>query len=149
MSVGSLYEYFPNKRALLEALAKRHIEVAEALLAEAIEQPRSVGGLLEALQRAALESQRYPSEAIALVGADTGAELGTRAERLRQLALDAITGELERSGHSTVQAGLRARAAFGVIGDLSVQALLREPGEHAALAAELLTMAKRHCEAGV
>jgi AcrR family transcriptional regulator len=148
VSVGSLYEYFPNKRALLEALAQRHVEVAEALLAEVLEQPRSITELLEALQRAVLESQRYPSEAIALVGADAGAGLGARAERLRQRALGAITRELERSGHSPSQANLRARAAFGAIGDLSVQALLREPGEHAALAAELLTMAQRHCEAG-
>ena len=147
VSVGSLYEYFPNKQALLEALAERHLQVAEALVAEAIEQPRSLGELLEALQRAVLASQRYPSEAIALVDVGSRAGLAVRAERLRQRALGAITGELERRSHSPLQASLRARAAFGAIGDLSVQALLREPGELAALAAELLAMAQRHCEA--
>jgi AcrR family transcriptional regulator len=147
VSIGSLYEYFPNKHALLEALAERHVQVAEALVAEALEQPRSLGELLESIQRAVLASQRYPSEAIALLNASSGADLAARAERLRQRALDAITGELERRGHSSSQASLRARAAFGAIGDLSVQALLREPVAHATLAAELLAMAQRHCEA--
>jgi AcrR family transcriptional regulator len=142
-----LYEYFPNKRALLEALAQRHVDVAEAKLAEALEQPRDIAELLEALQRAVLESQRYPSEAIALVSSGSGSELRARAERLRQRALEAIAAELERSGQSSLQASLRARAAFGVIGDLTVQALLQQPAEHTALAAELLSMAQRHCRA--
>ena len=34
VSVGSLYQYFPNKDALLVALTKRHIEAATAGLAE-------------------------------------------------------------------------------------------------------------------
>jgi AcrR family transcriptional regulator len=147
VSVGSLYEYFPNKQALLEALATRHVEVAEAQMAEALAQPRAIGALLEALQRAVLESQRYPSEAIVLVSSGSGAELRVRAERLRQRALEAIAAELERSGHSRSQACLRARAAFGVIGDLTVQALLQQAAEHTALAVELLTMAQRHCKA--
>jgi AcrR family transcriptional regulator len=36
VSVGSLYEYFPNKDALLVALVERHLEEAEALLSTAL-----------------------------------------------------------------------------------------------------------------
>jgi AcrR family transcriptional regulator len=146
VSIGSLYEYFPNKQALLVALAERHVEVAEAGIASALEQTHSLADLLEALQRAVLSSQRYPSEAIALLSAGTGLPLLARAERLRERALAAISGELERHGSPPEEARLRARAAFGAIGDLTVQASLREPAELAPLAAQFLEMALRHCD---
>ncbi len=37
VSVGSLYQYFPNKHALLHALAERHVDSASRLLAQAAE----------------------------------------------------------------------------------------------------------------
>jgi AcrR family transcriptional regulator len=41
VSIGSLYEYFPNKDALLVALMEQHIEEGEAILGRvALEAPR-------------------------------------------------------------------------------------------------------------
>jgi AcrR family transcriptional regulator len=50
VSVGSLYQYFPNKDALLVALAERHIDegfaLVRELLADALREPPTIGGLL-------------------------------------------------------------------------------------------------------
>jgi len=50
VSVGSLYQYFPNKDAILVALAERHIdtgfELVRALLTEALREPPPVDVLL-------------------------------------------------------------------------------------------------------
>ena len=36
VSVGSVYEYFPNKQAILDVIIDRHLEAGEVLLAEAV-----------------------------------------------------------------------------------------------------------------
>lgn len=41
VSVGTLYQYFPNKRALLQASLKRHMESVSRAMQEACEQNRS------------------------------------------------------------------------------------------------------------
>ncbi len=50
VSIGSLYEYFPNKDAILVALAERHLErmtlEVERLLAEAQDRAEPIGALL-------------------------------------------------------------------------------------------------------
>jgi AcrR family transcriptional regulator len=144
VGVGSLYEYFPNKESLLLALAERHVEVAEQEVARAIE-AQSTQALLAALQRAILASQRFPSEALALVRDVPliGPELLARAEALRAGAIDAITERL-RQDRPRGDASVRARAIFGVIGDLTARAMIESPEDHAALAADLLEMAQRH-----
>ncbi|MGB1274978.1 MAG: TetR/AcrR family transcriptional regulator [Nannocystaceae bacterium] len=40
VSIGSLYQYFPNKQALLEELIKRHLGEMQSLIAETIAQLR-------------------------------------------------------------------------------------------------------------
>jgi AcrR family transcriptional regulator len=46
VSVGTLYQYFPNKRALLQACLKRHMEQVSGAISQACEEHRSAG-LLE------------------------------------------------------------------------------------------------------
>ena len=49
VSIGSLYQYFPNKQALLTALHERHVEqVAQAVLT-ALDEPAAGDGLVERL----------------------------------------------------------------------------------------------------
>lgn len=144
VGVGSLYEYFPNKESLLLALAERHVEVAEREIARALEEASSLE-LLAALQRAILASQRFPSEALVLVRdvPTIGPDLQARAEALRARTIDAIAERLRRDGKGR-DATVRARAIFGVIGDLTARAMIESPDDHAALTAELLEMAQRH-----
>jgi AcrR family transcriptional regulator len=145
VSIGSLYEYFPNKQALLAALAERHVALAEVEVAAALVEAKSMATLLENLQRAILSSQRYPSEALELLSKRPQGPLQARAADLRQRALAGISATLTRLGHPRAGAQSRAQAALGAIGDLTVQAWLRDPDGYEALAAQLLEMAVRHC----
>lgn len=147
MSIGSLYEYFPNKQALLAALAERHVALAEIEIAAALAECNTIATLLAGLQRAILASQRYPSEALELLSKRPLGPLQLRAATVRQHALVGISTMLERHGHDPADAKARAEATLGAIGDLTVQAWLRDPDGCKPLTTQLLEMAVRHCMA--
>ncbi len=146
VSIGSLYEYFADKQALLAALAEHHVTLAEAELDLALRETRSVARLLAAVQRAVLASQRYPSEALEFLSRSAEQPLRTRANALRQRAIASIASILTRVGHPPSVAAVRAQAVFGAIGDLTVHAWLRDPGGYGPLARELLGMATRYAQ---
>lgn len=50
LSIGSLYQYFPNKDAVLVALTRRHIEAAETGLDHLLGRPRSDAGVEQILR---------------------------------------------------------------------------------------------------
>jgi AcrR family transcriptional regulator len=147
VSIGSLYEYFPNKQALLAALAERHVALAEVEVATALVETKSIATLLANLQRAILSSQRYPSEALELLSKRPQGPLQARAAELRHRALAGISAMLTRRGCPPAAAQSRAQAALGAIGDLTIRAWLADPDGYEALAAQLLEMAVRHCMA--
>lgn len=147
VGVGSLYEYFPNKQALLQALAVKHLELAESGLASALGghvQPLSAW--LAAVQSAVLASQQFPSQALELVSGSARGPLAARAAQLRERVLASLQLQLEQRGHAAQPARLRAQAALGAIGELTVLAWLREGEQASPLVTELLQMAIRHCE---
>jgi AcrR family transcriptional regulator len=146
VSVGSLYEYFPDKQALLAALAERHLAVAERGIAATLSEVQSLRALLAALQAAIVESQRYPSQALELVTGGARSELAARARALRARVLEALRERLLERGCTPQQAGPRARAVFGVIGELTAQLGWTEPEQAVALQKELLDMAVTHAE---
>jgi AcrR family transcriptional regulator len=121
VSVGTLYEYFPHKQALLVALAERHLESAERGIGLALTAEHSdTATLLASLQQAIVTSQRYPSQAIALVHEGAlAASLRTRAAALRAQVLAALTERARRAGHAEPE--LRASAVFAVVAELSSQ----------------------------
>lgn len=140
VSIGTLYEYFPHKQALLFALAERHVALAEAEIPAACAVGGTLRELLTAIQRAILVSQRFPSQALELVDAGaSGLALRARAAALRQQVLETLAA---RAAH-LADPPLRARAAFGAIGELSARTWyeLADPKEHARLAACFIEMA--------
>lgn len=145
VSVGTLYEYFPDKQALLVALAERHLDEAERGIERALAEA-STPALLEELQRAIVASHRYPSQAIDLVAAAprVGAELQRRAADLRARVLAALAERCRRLPRPEV----RARIVFGLVAELSSRTLYEVdgPDAHAPIAAELLALATQQLE---
>jgi AcrR family transcriptional regulator len=147
VSIGTLYEYFPNKTALLVALADLHLETAERGVLEAIERGGADRELLGALQRAICASHRYPSGAIDLVREvpQTGEALQVRVLALRARVMAALRARTAR----LPDPDLRARAIFGAIAELSSRAVYESGSaeEQSALADLYLAMASRALEA--
>ena len=108
VGIGTLYEYFADKHALLRALALAHVELAESGMATALE-ARSAVELVGAARRAVLASHRFPSEAVVACG-DAG--LQQRVEALRGALLGALRA------CAVDRCPLRARAAFGAVAEL-------------------------------
>lgn len=141
VSIGTLYEYFPNKEALLLALAERHVTEAESGISAALEHTDPIL-LLPALQRAVLASHRYPSTALAFIADPRDqARLKQRVASIRRQILDALTTRASDAGLS--QPTIRARTAFGLIAELTSITYYEPDIErtHAQLAERLLRLA--------
>lgn len=121
VSVGTLYEYFPNKDALLFALAQRHVAEAERGLEAALDAPRDHAAWLAGLQTAIVASHRFPSQALQHASDPRVPALRARALQLRVRVSEALMARARDDGRPDPD--LRARTAFGLIGDLSSQAV--------------------------
>jgi AcrR family transcriptional regulator len=121
VSVGTLYEYFPNKDALLFALAERHVAEAETGIDAALadKEEGDLRSWLGRLQSAMVASHRFPSEALQRASDPRAPELRARAVRLRRRVNEALVARARAGGRADPE--LRARAAFGLLGDLSSQ----------------------------
>lgn len=126
VSVGSLYQYFPNKDALLVGLAERHLEEATPRLAALADELRREEPAAHDL------CARFIAEIAALNSSSRLHPLLWAAPRtpalLDRLASleDALTAEvtwhLERLGHSRDRAPVRARIVVAAI-DAAVHTL--------------------------
>jgi AcrR family transcriptional regulator len=141
IGIGTLYEYFPNKQALLFALAERHVVAAEQGVARALAAQPATPELLAALQAAIVASHRYPSQALELA---TGAAAGGLRDRALALRRRVLAELLERARAAALpDPELRARIAFGLIAELSsiTGYESRSEAEHAPVLAHLLELA--------
>lgn len=127
VSIGTLYEYFANKEALLLTLAERHLVTAEAGVQRALSADLPTPELLTELQSTILRSQRYPSEALALARDEPDApqSLTERADALCADVKQALTDRARRD--ALTEPELRARVVFDVIGPLTVRAMFDDP----------------------
>jgi AcrR family transcriptional regulator len=101
VSIGSLYQYFPNKDAILVALVERHIEEGESvlapLIAEFAERPPPVGEALQRIVRALLElhRKRPALHRVLFEEAPRPPRLRARLQRIFDLVSAALAGYLE------------------------------------------------------
>jgi len=141
VSIGTLYEYFPNKEALLLALAEHHVDEAERGIGAALERS-DLTALLAALQQAVLSSQRYPSTVLAFIADPRDqARLKQRVAALRKHTLTTLCERMRSAG--LPQPKLRARIVFGLVAELTSQTFYEPDYEpaHPKLAQLLLQLA--------
>ena len=115
VSVGSLYQYFPNKIALVGAVAVRHSEAMAAIVADGMHQagdddlPGIVKKLIRATMRAHAENPKLRRAII---------------EELPQIGRPARLAELKAAIHNSVAALLAARRKQIKTKNLSMAALI-------------------------
>jgi len=156
VSVGSVYQYFPNKDAILVALVERHLEEGVALvsqlLREAREGPVELGALLRRFVEAMLAlHQREPRlhrvlfEEIPLP-ASLRRELERREQSIAQEVAALLTSRLGLPlRNAALTAYLLVHSVEGLVHDFA----LRPPGEldAGAFAEELVCMLRAYLEA--
>ena len=97
VSVGTLYQYFPNKQSVLYAVLEMHltkvVEAVERACAAAQQQPVAVMAerIVEAFVTAKLERA---DASVALYAVSSNAEANARMQRLRRRTLKALAGML-------------------------------------------------------
>ncbi|MDQ2713021.1 MAG: TetR family transcriptional regulator [Acidobacteriota bacterium] len=97
VSVGTLYQYFPNKRALLQAALKRHLnEVTEAVERVCQEQrANSLAQMATALVNAFLEAKMSDAKtSVALYSVNSDVDGAKIAQQLGVRSTQAIVGML-------------------------------------------------------
>jgi AcrR family transcriptional regulator len=130
LSIGSLYQYFPNKDAVLRALMDVHVEAGARLLTERLSGglPERMDDTLRVLVRATIDNHRDNPRLhrVLFEEAPRAPEFLTRLHELEQLTVDATAQLLER--HPDVHAGgrLSARVVVATIESL-VHRLITSP----------------------
>jgi AcrR family transcriptional regulator len=113
VSVGSLYQYFPNKDALLVALAERHLDEVRPLVAVLSERLRSEVPGVEQLSRELVDAAMLWNDTDRLHEllwrAPRSPALVDRLAELDRIMIDELQWHLERLGHPGELAGLRAQ----------------------------------------
>lgn len=97
VSVGTLYQYFPNKQSVLHAVLEKHltkvVEALERACSEGRNQPVAVmaEGIVDAFVTAKLERA---DASVALYAVSANAEANALMQRLRRRSLRALVGAL-------------------------------------------------------
>jgi AcrR family transcriptional regulator len=106
VSVGTLYQYFPNKQSVLHAVLEKHltkvVEALERACAEARCQPVAVMAetIVEAFVMAKLERA---DASVALYAVSANPEANALMQRLRRRSLKALMGTLTTSPNASFE----------------------------------------------
>lgn len=145
VSVGSLYQYFPNKDALLVALTKRHIEATAAGLAELLSGLSAEDGL-DAVLRAVIdflveEHELDELHLLVMHRAPRTHEINLELDRARSELVDVTSQLLEPRIDDRRRRALIARMVVATIDAAVHDVILRQPRGKARHAAVDLTIA--------
>lgn len=129
VSIGSLYQYFPNKDAVLRALMDAHVEAAARLLTERVSAglPPRLDDTLRLFVRAAIDNHRDNPRLhrVLFEEAPRAPAFLARVRELEQFGVDAAARLLEQ--HPEARAGrLNAQIAVATIDSL-VHRLVTSP----------------------
>lgn len=153
VSVGTLYQYFPNKSALLQAALRRHLEGVANAVARVCEEQRGaplrvmVETLVNGFLDAKLADARY-SAAFYSVSSDVdGATIAEEVTRRNTASVVALLESSPEKLRGTAK--LFVYTLFGMLGGVSRKLLEgTAPERHAAaVRAEMVTMAVGYLEA--
>jgi AcrR family transcriptional regulator len=116
LSIGSLYQYFPNKDAVLRALMDAHVDAGAALLTERLSDglPERLDDALRVFVRATIDNHRDNPQLhrVLFEEAPRAPAFLTRLHELERTTVDAAVQLLER--HPGVHAGGRLSARMVV-----------------------------------
>jgi AcrR family transcriptional regulator len=130
LSIGSLYQYFPNKDAILHALMDAHVEAGRQLLVERLScgLPERLDDTLRVFVRATIDNHRDNPRLhrVLFEEAPRAPDFLSRLHVLEETMVDATVGILD--GHPAVHAGgrLSARVVVATIESL-VHRLIASP----------------------
>ncbi|WP_369828062.1 TetR/AcrR family transcriptional regulator [Mycobacterium sp. 852002-51163_SCH5372311] len=116
ISIGSLYQYFPNKDAILRALMDAHVDTGARLLSERVAEglPTGLDETLRVFVRATIDNHRDNPRLhrVLFEEAPRAPAFLARLHELEQLSVDATARLLEQ--HPDVRAGGRLNARIVV-----------------------------------
>ncbi|GAA5115495.1 helix-turn-helix domain-containing protein [Haloechinothrix salitolerans] len=147
VSVGSLYQYFPNKHSILHELALRHLDHAEAEFAAALQRFRVTRPSLESVVTELVGLAVRENTPFALAHrlmrehAPRTPELTERFERLTTLLVDGLSDVLTSSADERAELRPRLQLAIAALDGQVHQIVLdaatpEERGARTALAVE-------------
>lgn len=151
VSIGSLYQYFAHKDAILESLAEQQVELAHAEVTRVFDEGASgeadrpsLERLLDALVRriAALHTDRPQAHRLLFDQAPRTPELVACFRAAEQATADALAGELRRLGVGGPDPDLNALLAVQGI-EAHVHGALLEPGASASTAEQRIAAITR------
>jgi AcrR family transcriptional regulator len=132
VSIGSLYQYFPNKDALLVALAEHHIESLAQQFGERLISLREQRPTLEEVVRMLLDltvelNDTSRLHAILFSDCPRTPALTERLARFTELLVGEVTWHLERTGRGEGDHRLRARLTIAAADAAVHEVVLAEP----------------------
>jgi AcrR family transcriptional regulator len=150
VSIGSLYQYFPNKDALLVALAERHIDAVAGQFGERLARLRLDQPPLDATVRSLVDltvelNDTSRLHAILFTECPRTPALEERLRRFSDLLTTEVTWHLDRTGSGGADATLRARLVIAAVDAAVHQVILaRSPGSDREVAADELVALTVH-----
>jgi AcrR family transcriptional regulator len=154
VSIGTLYQYFPNKDAVLVALASEHLAEGTAKLRphlRRLSDGASFDEVLPDVVQAMVELHALAPRLHRVLFEETPLPKAFRVEldTIEDHVVEVVAGALARDAHgSPVESRLRARLAISAIEGLAHRIVLRPPAEAtpAQLAEEITRLVRRYLD---